>query len=102
MDRSEEIKQMLYEAIDELNNDLPNADKMEKSMESVLFGMGGRLSSIDLVNLVVAVEERIEEKFGVAVSLADERAMSEESSPLSTVGTLASYIDTLLNESGGA
>ena len=101
MDRSEDINQMIYEAIDELNVDLPDADKLEKSMESVLFGMGGRLSSIDLVNLVVAVEERIEEQFGIPVSLADERAMSEERSPLSTVGTLANYIDTLLKELGG-
>jgi len=85
-----------------LNHDLPVGEKLEKSMDSILFGESGQLGSLELVKLVVAVEEKIEDQFGILVSLADERAMSEESSPLSTVGTLASYIDTLLNESGGA
>jgi acyl carrier protein len=56
-----------------------------------LFGEGGLLDSIALVSLVVVVEQAIEEKFGKAVSLADEKALSQRSSPYRTIGTLATY-----------
>jgi acyl carrier protein len=56
-----------------------------------LFGEGGLLDSMALVSLVIAVEQAIEEKYGVGVALADEKALSQRSSPYRTIGTLASY-----------
>jgi acyl carrier protein len=56
-----------------------------------LFGEGGLLDSIALVSLVVAIEQSIEESYGRPISLADEKALSQRSSPYRTIGTLASY-----------
>jgi acyl carrier protein len=56
-----------------------------------LFGEGGLLDSMALVSLVIAVEQNLEEKFDVAVALADEKALSQRSSPYRTIGTLAAY-----------
>ena len=98
MERQEEITQLLFDTIDELNADWPDDSKLDRSTDTVLFGRSGKLNSLELVNLVVAVEEKIDERFGIPLSLADERAMSEEQSPLSTVGSLVDYISLLLGE----
>jgi acyl carrier protein len=63
-----------------------------------LFGPGGLLDSLALVALVVAVEQAVEDEFGVSLSLADERALSQRHSPYRTVGTLAEYAGTLIQE----
>ena len=48
--------------------------------------------------MVVAVEQNIEDEFDVTITLADERAMSQQTSPFRTVGTLTDYIEMLLGE----
>ncbi len=65
-----------------------------------LFGESGLLDSVGLVSLVVAVEQTIEDEFGVIVSLADERAMSQKKSPYRTIATLAAYAQKLLDAAG--
>ncbi len=68
--------------------------------ETRLFGAKGLLDSLDLVNLIVDLEERVEDRYGLPVSIADERAMSRRRSPFLYVGTLAGYIGELLAEEG--
>ena len=63
-----------------------------------LFGDGGLLDSMGLVSLVIAVEQAIEEKFGVAVALADEKALSKSNSPYRTIASLAEYANEQLEE----
>jgi acyl carrier protein len=64
--------------------------------DTPLFGRHGLLDSMGLVTLVVAVEQAIEDELGLSVSLADERALSQRTSPYRTVGTLADYAGMLL------
>ena len=90
--------QAIFDAIDEINQQLPGKEHLEKSNDTILFGRSGKLDSLGLVSLIVAVEERVEEEYGVAISIADERAMSQENSPFKSIGTLADYISLLLEE----
>lgn len=92
------IIQVIFSAIDEINQQLPKEQRLEKSIDAVLFGRSGKLDSLGLVNLIVATEQKIEEKFGVTMNLADERTMALENSPFETVRTLADHI-SLLKES---
>ncbi len=69
----------------------------ELGPETPLFGERGHLDSLGLVSLVVAVEEAIEDRLGVSISLADERAMSQARSPFRTIGSLAEYAGTLVS-----
>ena len=59
--------------------------------DTALFGIEGFLDSMALVTLVIALEQGIEEKFGVTVQLADAHALSQEHSPYSTIYALAEY-----------
>ncbi|MFA4943161.1 MAG: acyl carrier protein [Lentisphaeria bacterium] len=60
--------------------------------ETVLFGRNGTLDSLGLVTLIVAIEGELDARWGVALTLADERALSLQHSPFRTVGRLADYI----------
>ena len=57
-----------------------------------LLGRGAVIDSLGLVALIVEIEQRLEERHGVVVTLADERAMSQRHSPFRTVGTLSDYL----------
>jgi len=96
MDKREQVLQVIYGAVDDANEALPPERRLEKSPETILYGVGGKLDSLGLVNLIVATEQRIEEVFGVVVTLADERAISQQHSPFRTIGSLADYAVTLL------
>ncbi len=95
---NDRIKLVIMNSIEEINRQLENEHQLEKSTNTVLYGEDGKLDSLGLINLVVAVEQNIEDEFDVTITLADERAMSQETSPFKTVGTLTDYIEMLLGE----
>ena len=72
-------------------------ESIELSLESKLFGGGGPLDSMALVNLVVDLEELIEDNYGKTITLADEKAMSRRTSPFSRVQNLIDYVQEKLN-----
>lgn len=67
--------------------------------KTVLLGQGSVVDSLGLVTLIVNLEQKIEQAYGISISLADERAMSHKSSPFRTVSTLTAYVEQLLAES---
>lgn len=91
------IIELIRQAAEETNEQFA-VQISKKGAETILFGRKGKLDSIGLVNLVVAVETLIEEEFDVNLTIADERAMSQKHSPFRTVSTLADYIIMLLEE----
>lgn len=72
-------------------------ESIELSLDSKLFGGGGPLDSMALVNLVVDLEELIEDDYGKTITLADEKAMSRRTSPFSRVQNLIDYVQEQLN-----
>jgi len=72
-------------------------ETIELSMDSKLFGGGGPLDSMALVNLIVDLEELIQDDYGKTITLADEKAMSRRTSPFSRVKNLIDYIREKLN-----
>jgi len=92
------IIEVIYKSINEMNSQLDDKIKLVESTETVLMGSDGKLDSLALVNLIVVIEQNIEDKFDVSITIADERAMSQKRSPFRTIGTLTDYIDTLLKE----
>lgn len=92
----QEITNMITEQIKTYNETLDTPVDLSEGRDSVLFGEGGVLASVDFVTLVLDIESAVESLTGHAVTLADERAMSQKHSPFRTVGTLADYIVSLL------
>lgn len=90
MDNKKTIETIIYDAIDDLNHLIENP--LKKSMTTRLYGDGSSLSSIDLVDLVIQVEERVNETFDTLISLTDDKALSEERSPFRNVTSLQEYL----------
>jgi acyl carrier protein len=63
-----------------------------------LIGKSAVLDSMGLVTLIVDVEQQLEARYGVSIILADERAMSQARSPFASVGSLADYVCSLIEE----
>ena len=92
------IRKIIISTINTMNANLDEEIQVKDGLDTVLYGNRGKLDSLDLINLIVAVEQNIEDEFDVTVTLADERAMSQEHSPFGTVGSLVDYIEVLLGE----
>jgi len=92
------MKELVVQVISELNPSLADPVQIDLGGEAVLYGRNGVLDSIALVSLVVALEQLIDEEYGVTVALADARAVSQSSSPFRTVGTLAAYAESRVEE----
>lgn len=100
MPNRDQIVAAVYRAIDELNKQLPKGVHVEKSLDAPLYGKNGRLESIDVVTLIMEVEDQIRDELGISITIADDRAMSQQNSPFLTIQTLTDYVTELLTENG--
>lgn len=100
MDRNA-IESEILAALEQVNRELPESRRVKVDRSARLFGGDGTLDSLALVTLVMMVEQRIEERTGVGLTIADERAMSQKSSPFRSVESLADYVAALLKEANG-
>ena len=98
MSKKEKIEQILFLAIDEINDSLPKSNHVNKSYDTNLLGGSGGLDSLAFVNLIVGIEHNIEDVFNFQITLADERAMSEKNSPFRSIKSLSEYIEKLIEE----
>ena len=66
--------------------------------ETVLFGPGDLLDSLGLVSVLMDIEGEVNDQLNLEITIADDRAMSQKSSPFRTIGRLADYIHMLVQE----
>lgn len=86
-----EIQGLIYQAIEELNITRDTAP-IEKSEKTALYGKESPLDSVDLVNLLIAIEELLEDEFEIEFTIANEKAMSLKNSPFKSVASLTDYL----------
>lgn len=98
MKKDERLVQTIFRAVGEFNQDRSGKERLEESLDTALFGQSGKLDSLGLVNLIVLIEQEIEEEYGLSITIADERAMSQKRSPFRTIRSLADYLSLLLKE----
>lgn len=94
----EEVLALVLEAVEEWNQQADEEQRLEVSPETHLLGRNSKLDSLGLVNLIVLVEEKLANRYDVHLTLADERALSQERSPFRSVQSLAEYAHLLLTE----
>jgi acyl carrier protein len=96
MNDPENIVAAIYRAVDWINGELPPDRQLIKAPETRLLGAQSVLDSMRLVSLIVTIEREVEDTFGVALTLADERALSMKESPFRSIQSLADYIGILI------
>lgn len=94
----EKYLELVLSTLHEMGEDEDNEALVEAHIKTKLFGANGVLDSVGIVFLITELEEKINDDFGVDVTLADEKAMSQVTSPFRNVETLAKYIAQLVEE----
>ena len=95
------VKNIVLSSLDELLVEISPEDEhpVSASDESTrLIGRSGVLTSLELVTLLVNIEQKLGDDYDVNITIADERAMSQEKSPFRTIGALAEYVTVLVEE----
>ena len=92
-----EITGVVLQTVVEYNKSVDEADKILTEMDVDLYGGDANLDSLGLVSFIVGLEQNIEDKFNKSVSLANEKAMSQNSSPFKNLSSLVEFIQNELN-----
>jgi len=95
-DMRDKLLQHVFSAIDELNQQLPPAERIAKSEATVLTGSDGALESLAFLNLIVATEDRVNAAFSTSINLASLLMESDDTPPPRNVGELVDLIATRL------
>ncbi len=93
----EDILNIVLNKLNEYCTENEISVNLELRDELKLFGGESLLDSLGLVSFIVSIEEEIEDKFGISIILADEKAMSRRTSPFSRVSYLVDYILEIIN-----
>lgn len=93
-----QVTEAIAEAIGELNLQLKPEQSITASPDTLLYGMDSKLDSLDLVTLIVTTEQKIEDKTGIKITLANDRALSMRHSPFRSVRALNEYALNLIQE----
>lgn len=93
----EKIIQVIFDAIAEVNQQLPQEQKLEQSIGTPLAGDQGRLDSLGLVVFIVAVERLATERLGREIVLTNDETMSRQEAVFTSVATLADHLENLMS-----
>lgn len=63
-----------------------------------LIGPHSVIDSLTLVSFIVDIEQKVNDKYDISITIVDERAMSQQTSPFKTIGTLAEYVQFLIKD----
>ena len=102
MPDTHQILEIVLDACRQHNDLSERKIDVSRAEAAPLFGVDGVLDSLALVSLVLSVEQAIEERLGVLVTLADARAASQAASPFRTAGALAAIAADRVAEESGA
>ena len=94
----EQIANILKEAIEELNEQLDEDEKVIYGDETRFIGSQACIDSITFVTFITIIEELIEDKLDKTVHLVNEKAFSSKRSPFYSIATITEYIEELIKE----
>jgi acyl carrier protein len=86
------IEALILESVQMLAQDFELDALKSPTPDTALYGEGGALDSMALVNLIADIEEALSEKFNLSIALADEKAMSARNSPYRSVCSLTDAV----------
>lgn len=93
---STSLLQILESSVDEINKTRKRPIDKSDFINVRLYGAGAVFDSMQLVNFLVLVEQRIADTLDQFVSLTSEKAVSMRVSPFSSVRTLLQFIESEL------
>lgn len=90
------VNEIIFKCVDETN--VEDGSNISKDPNTILMGSDSEIDSLGLVSLIVLVEDAVNKEFDSIITLADEKAMSQQVSPFKTLDTLSNYVISLLDK----
>jgi acyl carrier protein len=90
------VEEIVLSVVKDIGEEQGSEALQSPEVTTMLFGRN--LDSLGIVLLVTELEDEISDVFGLQISLADERAMSQKTSPFRSVKTLVNYVETIITE----
>jgi len=98
----QEIRDIIHLFIDELNQQLPDNGKQDKSPSATLIGEGGVLDSLSLVTLLVNIEQALSDKDSIKAPLLDTlMSPGDGQNPFKTISALTDWISEYQHSRAG-
>jgi acyl carrier protein len=88
----QDVQKMIIEGLTSLRQDLALPVLVSVDGNTPILGNGSDLDSMAVVHLIVDLEGRLLDAYGLNWILADERALSRSRSPLRSVAHLTEFI----------
>jgi acyl carrier protein len=96
------VVEIIHAAVKEVMDQAGLAPLASVTDDTVIVGPGAVLDSLAVVSLIVEVEQALEMKHDVTVTLASDKAMSAKNSPFRSVGVLADHVLETIKEGAHA
>ena len=90
----ERCLELVYESLGDINAGRAPEFKVVLQPDTKLLGEEGSLSSLDVVDLIVKVEEELSVRLNRQVTLLDEQLLCQESPPLRDIASLAGFLES--------
>ena len=97
----QQILELFFIAVDDLNRQLPEDKRLDKSADTVLHGQDARLDSLAFVNLVLGIETKVNEALGRPINLAENLIDHQDDQLPRNFTELADRVLKLCEESNG-
>ncbi|MEO6540727.1 MAG: hypothetical protein ABIN74_07050 [Ferruginibacter sp.] len=91
------IYEIVINQVRELNETLPANQQFTINEDTILFGNNSNIDSLSLVSVIVDLESVFSSEYDKDISLTDDRAMTREINPFSSIKNLVDYIHEILN-----
>jgi len=86
---NELIKSLVFESIQEINNDLQKKELYSPSLDTKFFEL---VDSLAVLNFILDIEQRLEQRFGRYIQIANEDIMDASKTPFKTVKDIIEFI----------
>jgi acyl carrier protein len=93
-----DIASIVLETLRELGEDLDKPELESADETTRLFGARSALDSMNLVNFIADIEDRLSDELEIDITLANQSAMSRTHSPFRRVSSCIDYIMELIAE----
>ncbi len=88
------MKELLIEAINEVNEELGVKELESIEMDTPLFEL---LDSMAILDLILEIEDRLQQKYGNYIQIANDKTMDAIDTPFKTFRTLLEYVEGKVN-----
>ncbi|MDA0740610.1 MAG: hypothetical protein O2862_01715 [Bacteroidetes bacterium] len=85
------VWEILTEILEDYNQGVEKDEELKIEKSAVLFGDGSSVDSMALVNIVLNFEDNLNDEFSTDISLSDDNALNQSTSPYSTIGAIYDY-----------